>query len=58
METQILKLREPYNVICSKGVFAYHIATLIVVDEIPNKEDPSIELSVEKMKMAGTKAFH
>ena len=32
METQILKLREPYNVICSKGVFAYHIATLIVVE--------------------------
>ena len=30
----------------SKGVFAYHIATLIVVDEIPNKEDPSIKTKV------------
>lgn len=32
METQLLKLNPPYNIICSKGRFAKHIATLIVSD--------------------------
>ena len=33
METQLLKLDPPYNIICSNGRFAKHIATLIVVDQ-------------------------
>ena len=32
METQLLRLNPPYNIICSKGRFAKHIATLIVSD--------------------------
>lgn len=32
METQLLRLNPPYNIICSKGRFAKHIATLIVAD--------------------------
>ena len=33
MDTQLLKLDPPYNIICSNGRFAKHIATLIVVDK-------------------------
>lgn len=34
METQLVRLDAPYNIICnSKGYFALHIATLIVVKE-------------------------
>lgn len=45
METQLIRLEKPYNLICSKrGDFALHIATLIVVDGYEEDiNDPTIE---------------
>ena len=40
METQLLKLNPPYNIICNKGRFAKHIATLIVVDKEQSDAQP------------------
>lgn len=38
METQLVRLDKPYNIICnSKGYFALHIATLIVIKEKPEE---------------------
>lgn len=48
MNTQLLKLERPYNIICSKGNFAVHIATLIVVDEEPQEDNPSKMMKVAR----------
>ena len=40
METQLLRLDKPYNVICgNNGNFALHIATLMVITEVERKDE-------------------
>ena len=40
METQLVRLDKPYNVICgNNGSFALHIATLMVIREIEKKDE-------------------
>lgn len=48
IQTQLLRLEPPYNIICSKGNFAYHIATLIVVEEKEQDNNPSSTIKVAK----------
>lgn len=45
METQLVRLDAPYNLICdSLGNFALHIATLIVVEKQPNVNSAGVDL--------------
>ena len=48
IQTQLLRLEPPYNIICSKGNFAYHIATLIVVEDKQQEDNPSSTIKVAK----------
>ena len=39
METQLVRLDKPYNIICGPDIkFGLHLATLIVVNEKPVKD--------------------
>ena len=43
METQLVRLDKPYNLICSKDAkFGLHIATLMVIKESPDKKKPPL----------------
>ena len=43
METQLVRLDKPYNIICgSEGRFGLHIATLIVVKEVQSKDEDGL----------------
>ncbi|MCR5157602.1 MAG: hypothetical protein K6D37_00590 [Prevotella sp.] len=47
METQLVRLDKPYNIICAKGSkFALHIATLIIVKEEPQKNEEPGEAKI------------
>ena len=62
METQLLRLDAPYNIICdTTGKFALHIATLIVVKEktegVPEASSLSNTLSVACYPVVSEKGF-
>ena len=50
MNTQLLKLDPPYNIICGRNKIAKHVATLIVAnikgEENPNKDYPGYWLDM------------